>query len=132
RARAGLAWPRRRKHVRCHGPVAREIVYTDFCDELSEGSGVDLPGMDVGTSWERIKAKTRAYLLELADHIALQKLQRNKQLTEADLSSLEQILIDSDAGGPEDVARPRHESRGQFTTPADTLRTADLSFGVEP
>ena len=107
-----LARLRIRKLVRFLERVAREIVYTDFRDELGEGSVVDLPGMDVGTNWERFKAKTRAYLLELADHIALQKLQRNKQLTEADLSSLEQILIESDAGGPEDVARAREESQG--------------------
>lgn len=90
----------------------RAIVYTDFKDELGEGSIVELPGMTVGTDWERFKAKTRAYLLEHSDHVALQRLRRNKQLTEADLTSLEEMLATSGAGGPEDLARAREEAQG--------------------
>lgn len=98
--------------VRLLERTKRAIVYTDFRDELGEGSIVELPGMTVGTNWERFKAKTRAYLLEHKDHIALQKLRRNKELTDADLASLEQILVESGTGSPEDIARAREESQG--------------------
>lgn len=107
-----LARLRIRGLVRFLERTKRAVVYTDLRDELGDGAVVDLPGMSVGTNWERFKAKTRAYLLEHADHIALQKLQRNKQLTDADLESLEQILAESGAGSPEDLARAREESQG--------------------
>ncbi|MFL0580566.1 type I restriction-modification enzyme R subunit C-terminal domain-containing protein [Dietzia sp. 179-F 9C3 NHS] len=44
--------------------------------------------------------------------MALQRLRRNKQLTEADLTSLEEMLATSGAGGPEDLARAREEAQG--------------------
>lgn len=44
--------------------------------------------------------------------MALQRLRTNRQLTETDLSALEQMLIASGAGGPDDIARAREESRG--------------------
>ena len=107
-----LARLRIRGLVRFLEKSARAVVYTNFKDELGEGSIVELPGMAVGTNWERFKAKSRAYLLEHEDHIALQKLRRNKQLTAADLASLEEMLANSGAGGPEDVARAREEANG--------------------
>jgi type I restriction enzyme R subunit len=107
-----LARIRIRGLVRFLEKSARAVVYTNFKDELGEGSIVELPGVSVGTNWERFKAKSRAYLLEHEDHIALQKLRRNKQLTDADLASLEEMLVASGAGGPEDVARAREEASG--------------------
>lgn len=107
-----LARLRIRGLVRFLEKSRRAIVYTDFKDELGEGSVVELPGMTVGTDWERFKAKTRAYLLAHEDHIALQKLRRNKQLTEADLDSLEEMLASSGTGDPEDLVRAREEAQG--------------------
>jgi type I restriction enzyme, R subunit len=66
----------------------------------------------VGTNWGRFKAKARAYLKDHEDHVALQRLRRNKQLTEADLSALEEMLIASGAGETEDIARAREEAQG--------------------
>ena len=71
-----------------------------------------MPGVAVGTNWERFKAKARAYLREHEDNVALQKLRRNRQLTSTDLSALESMLLASGAGGPQDVARAREESQG--------------------
>lgn len=90
----------------------RAIVYTNVEDELGDGSIVDLPGVAVGTDLERFKAKARAYLKDHEDNVALQKLRRNRQLTETDLSALETMLAASGAGGPEDIARAREESAG--------------------
>jgi type I restriction enzyme R subunit len=62
--------------------------------------------------WERFRAKARAYLRDHEDHLALQRLRRNLQLTPEDLTSLEAMLIDSGAGSEADVARAREESHG--------------------
>ncbi|MEE6286135.1 DEAD/DEAH box helicase family protein [Georgenia sp. MJ173] len=89
----------------------RAVVYTDFADELGDGSVVDLPGMSVGTNWERFRAKARAYLSEHEDDVVLQRLRRNRQLTEQDLTTLEDLLV-AGGGTPEDIARAREESQG--------------------
>lgn len=90
----------------------RAIVYTDFADELGQGSIVDLGAVQVGTNWERFKAKARAYLKDHQDHVSLQRLRRNKQLTDTDLSALEDMLVQSGAGNSADIAQAREESQG--------------------
>jgi len=98
--------------VRFLDKAHRATVYTDLADELGESTVVALPGVSVGTNWERFKAKVRAYLAEHDDNISLQRLRRNRQLTLADLIALEDMLVASGAGGPNDVARAREESQG--------------------
>jgi type I restriction enzyme R subunit len=73
---------------------------------------VGLPGVTPGTNWDRFRAKARAYLRDHEDHLALQRLRRNHQLTPEDLESLEQMLLESGAGGADDIARAREESHG--------------------
>ncbi|HET7325722.1 MAG TPA: type I restriction-modification enzyme R subunit C-terminal domain-containing protein, partial [Nocardioidaceae bacterium] len=101
-----------RSLVRFIDKTRRPIVYTDFEDELGQGSVVELPGVSVGTNWERFKAKARAYLRDHEDHVALQRLRRNKQLTSDDLTALEQMLVDSGAGEKAHIARAKEESHG--------------------
>jgi type I restriction enzyme R subunit len=86
-------------------------VYSDFADELGEESIVDLPGVSVGTDWERFKAKTRAYLKDHEDNVALQRLRRNRQLTESDLSALEEMLLDAGAAAA-DIEKASEEAQG--------------------
>ena len=52
-----------------------------------------------GTNLERFRAKAAAYLREHEDHVALQRLRRNKQLTPDDLTELEAILLAAGAVG---------------------------------
>lgn len=85
----------------------RNQVYTDFADELSEATLVELPGITPGTNWERFQAKARAYLRQHQDHVALQRLRRNKPLTPDDLASLEQMLIESGTGSYRISSWPR-------------------------
>ena len=59
----------------------RSIPFTNFVDEIRPGSIVALPGISVGTNWERFKAKARAYVKDHEDNVTVQKLRRNKQLT---------------------------------------------------
>lgn len=87
-------------------------VYSDFQDELSESTMVDLPGITPGTNWERFRAKASAYLKQHQDHLALQRLRRNKPLTTDDLAALEQMLIDSGTGAPADIALAKEQSQG--------------------
>jgi type I restriction enzyme R subunit len=90
----------------------RAVVYSNFADELGEDTTIDLPGITPGTDWERFRAKARAYLRDHEEHLALQRLRRNLQLTPDDLESLEQILITSGAGTQTDIARAKEESHG--------------------
>jgi type I restriction enzyme R subunit len=88
------------------------VVYTSFQDELSETTLVELPGITPGTNWQRFRAKAAAYLKQHQDHVALQRLRRNKALTAGDLQALEQMLLDSGAGDAADVAQAKEESHG--------------------
>lgn len=90
----------------------KAVVYTSFQDELSESTLVELPGITPGTNWQRFRAKAAAYLKQHQDHVALQRLRRNKALTTDDLEALEQMLIDSGAGEAADIAQAKEESHG--------------------
>ncbi len=81
-----LARRRLRGLLRFLDKTKKVVVYTDFHDELSESTLVDLPGITPGTNWERFRAKAAAYLKQHEDHIALQRLRRNKPLTPDDLT----------------------------------------------
>ena len=107
-----LARRRLRTLVRFIEKAKRTPIYTDFEDELGDGTIVDLPGVSVGTNSERFRAKARAYLRDHEDHVALQRLRRNRPLTPEDLSALEQMLIESAAGTPEDIATASERSQG--------------------
>ncbi len=92
--------------------ASKYMVYTDFTDELGELTPVELPGVSVGTDLERFRAKARAWLREHDDNVALQKLRRNRQLTDTDLSSLERMLLDAGIGSPDDLERASREAHG--------------------
>ncbi|WP_448609436.1 DEAD/DEAH box helicase family protein [Geodermatophilus sp. URMC 60] len=90
----------------------RAVVYTDFADEKGSVVEVELPFSTPGTNLERFREKARAYLYEHEDHLALQRLRRNLQLTDADLTALEEMLLASGAGTREDLDRARAEAEG--------------------
>jgi type I restriction enzyme R subunit len=87
-------------------------VYTDFQDELSDATLVDLPGLTPGTNWDRFRAKAAAYLKQHQDHLALQRLRHNTPITPDDLISLEQMLIDSGSGEAADIEQAKEKSQG--------------------
>jgi type I restriction enzyme R subunit len=88
------------------------VVYTDFQDELSDATLVDLPGITPGTNWERFRTKAAVYLKQHQDHIALQRLRHNKPITPDDLIALEQMLIDSGSGEAADIEQAKEKSQG--------------------
>ncbi|ROR92595.1 DEAD/DEAH box helicase family protein [Nocardioides aurantiacus] len=107
-----LARRRVRALVRFVDKTKRAVVYSNFADELGEGTIVELPGVTPGTNWERFRAKARAYLRDHEDHLALQRLRRNLQLTPDDLTALEAMLLESGAGTEADLAKAREDAHG--------------------
>lgn len=83
----------------------REIIYTDFEDEIGEGVEVELPDSGVGTDKARFQMKVRHFLKQHADHIAILKLRRDEQLTPQDLAELERIMIEESVASDEDLKR---------------------------
>lgn len=93
----------------------KNIVYTDFQDELGESSVVALPQVTAGLNMAKFKDKARQFLREHDNHLALQRLRRNQALTPTDLAELEGML--KQAGGSQDLidqARTRCQGLGLF------------------
>ena len=90
----------------------KNAVYTSFQDELSDPEVIDLPVFTPGTDMQRFQAKAAAYLKAHQDHIALQRLRRNKPLTPDDLEALEQMLLESGAGDAAAINQAKEEAHG--------------------
>lgn len=86
---------------------ARILVYTDFTDEIGEGTQITLATGAVGTDQVRFQMKAQAFLKRHLDHITVQKLRRNEQLTPQDLSELERILIEEAGATDSDLDEAR-------------------------
>ncbi|MBE9110677.1 DEAD/DEAH box helicase family protein [Nodosilinea sp. LEGE 07298] len=71
----------------------REIVITDFADEMGEVQDVTVPTYQTGFSPYQYRKKVEAYIRAHEDHITIAKLKRNIPLTEADLTALEEMLF---------------------------------------
>ena len=93
-------------------PTKKNAVYTFIHDELFDPKIVDMPMFRTGVDMERFKAKAAAYLKAHQDHVALQRLRRNKPLTPDDLQALEQMLVESGAGDTAAIAKAKEESQG--------------------
>jgi type I restriction enzyme R subunit len=89
--------------------ASRKIVYTDFQDEIGEGSDVVLPDIGNGTDKARFMMKVRHFLQEHGDHITLQKLRRNEQLTKQDIEELERIFIEEGVADDVELEGIRNE-----------------------
>lgn len=93
----------------------RNVVYTNFTDELGELVEISLNGVHSGINdFKRYRQKVQVYLRAHLDLATLQRLRRNKPLTDLDLSELERILESSGAGSAEDLARARSEGLAHF------------------
>lgn len=90
----------------------RPIIFTDFEDEIGEGNAINLPLKPVGLDYERFKNKTRDFLREHEDRIAIQKLRRNLPITQSDLDELEKILLEQAANNNDLVDKAKEEAGG--------------------
>lgn len=75
----------------------KKVVYTNFEDEVGDGTPIDIPQVVAGLNMAKFKEKARAFLKEHESHLALQRLRRNQALTPMDLQELEKMLVQ--AGG---------------------------------
>ena len=90
----------------------REPIYTDFTDSMGPETEIVLPGTQSPESFERFRAKARQFLHAHEDHVAIQKLRRNKALTATDLEELGRMFVEAGVGSAADVARAAEESQG--------------------
>ena len=100
---------RLRKLVKLIEPASRKIVYTDFQDEIGAATDVVLPDIGNGTDKARFNMKVRHFLQQHGDHITLQKLRRNEQLTAQDLEELERIFVEEGIADSAELERIREE-----------------------
>ncbi|KKJ75634.1 restriction endonuclease subunit R [Kiloniella litopenaei] len=98
-----------RSLVKLIEPASRKIVYTDFQDEIGEGSDVVLPDIGNGTDKARFMMKVRHFLEQHGEHIVLQKLRRNEQLTSQDIGELERIFLEEGVVEDTELSRIRGE-----------------------
>ncbi|WP_055477913.1 DEAD/DEAH box helicase family protein [Sphaerimonospora mesophila] len=92
--------------------VKRGIVYTDFEDELGDLSVTQINGVSLGTDKSRFEAKVRTYLRSHENELVIQKIQRNRQITSADLDQLELIFLRNGFGTGDDIERAKSEHGG--------------------
>ncbi|WP_346958711.1 DEAD/DEAH box helicase family protein [uncultured Arthrobacter sp.] len=93
----------------------RNVVYTNFQDELGELEEIELAGASTGfMDFSRYRDKTRLYLAGYQDHTTIQRLRRNRQLTDQDLEELGRILAESGVGTRVDLERAGMEGLGLF------------------
>ena len=90
----------------------RQILYTDFEDEMGDEREFALLAVVPQQSMERFRAKAQAFLREHEDHIAIHRLRMNKALTTSDLESLEAMLVESGIGDADTIAKAKEESQG--------------------
>lgn len=88
----------------------RNVLYTDFEDEIGEGQEVVFERFVSTDEFAKFREKARHFLKAHEDHLAVAKLRTNKPLTPTDLGELERILLE--AGSPAEVAKAREESEG--------------------
>ncbi len=87
--------------------LKRVIYYTDFEDQISEGTeGTPLYTTDELTNYRK---KVEYYLKEHEDNLSVYKLRNNKKLSEADMKELERILW-SELGSREDYVKEYGET----------------------
>jgi type I restriction enzyme R subunit len=85
----------------------KNIVYTNFEDELGESTHVVLPGIATGMNLAKFKDKARHFLRAHESHLSLQRLRRNQPLTPSDLDELGKMLVE--AGGSTEVIQQATE-----------------------
>ena len=88
------------------------MVYSDFADQIGDVTELTMSGLAVSSDFQRFQAKVRVYLRAHEDHVALQKLRRNKPLTAGDLADLERMLGEAGVGRAADIDRAREQAHG--------------------
>jgi len=83
----------------------KNLVYTNFADELGEAVDIDVLGLASGADLEKFRRKALVFLDAHRDNPAVRKLHTNEPITAADLDELEVVLIDAGVATPDDIER---------------------------
>lgn len=90
--------------VRLIDKEGRKQLTTNFLDQIGEAREVELEALRDANSFRQFRLKTETYLRTHKDHIALQKLRRGVPLTDIDLRSIEDMLIEAGLGDSEQIS----------------------------
>ena len=90
----------------------RQILYTNFQDEIGTGEEIVFEKFVSDDAFAKFREKARLFLVAHEDQLAIQKLRRNLALTPVDLAELERILVDSGTGTPEQIEKAKTDSEG--------------------
>ena len=81
----------------------REIIYTNFKDEVTAIREATVPGYAQGEGLARYRRKVEAFVRAHQNHLTVHKLQTNRPLTQGDLDELERLLFTAE--GAESLER---------------------------
>jgi type I restriction enzyme R subunit len=90
----------------------RQPVYSDFEDEIGEGTDIDLGAFSGSDTFERFRDKAQAFLREHNNIETVIKLRTNEPLTQGDLDALERLMTDNKIGTREYIDQAKQESEG--------------------
>jgi type I restriction enzyme, R subunit len=90
----------------------RNLLYTDFTDELGDEHVVDILGVTPRLPMEQFREKVQAFLLQHQDDLAIYRLRTGRQLTAADLEALERMVGASGIGDEELLRQAAQEAQG--------------------
>ncbi len=77
---------------------SRAPVYTDFEDEFGDVEIEDSVAAEPAINKDRYLRKIRKFIEEHGNHLVIEKIRKAKPLTDKDIESLEQFLLESDPG----------------------------------
>jgi type I restriction enzyme R subunit len=103
---------RLRKLIKLIEAGSQTIIYTDFEDEIGTATLIEMPLGGNGTDKAKFLAKVRHFLKQHENHLTIQKVKRNEQLTPVDLSELERIFIEEAVATTTDIEQIRQENGG--------------------
>ena len=77
---------------------SRKPVYTDFEDQFSEIENGEDYAVNSPVNKDRYLRKIRKFIEEHSNHLVIEKIRQAKPLTDKDIKTLEQFLLESDPG----------------------------------
>ena len=86
----------------------KNILYTDFADQLGDSSEVDLPGTGgsvAGNEFEQFHKKARRFLHEHLAHDIVAKVRSGAPITPADIDELQRVLVAAGIGDTDTFAQ---------------------------
>jgi len=90
----------------------RNLLYTDFTDELGDESIIDILGITPKLPMDQFREKVRAFLRQHQDDLAIYRLRTGRQLTTSDLETLELMVAGSGIGDEELLRGAAQEAQG--------------------